>query len=101
LLRFVHVASPQAPKVFGLLPRKGTIPPGTAADLVGFDPTHRGVVSARTQQMNVDYSAFEGWPIQGRAEVVTVRGKVQVRDSTFVGVQNHGRMLRREPTHGA
>jgi dihydropyrimidinase len=68
--------------------------------LVVFDPGHRGTISARTQQMNVDYSAFEGWPIQGRAEVVTVRGQVQVRDGRFVGAQDHGRMLKREPTHG-
>jgi dihydropyrimidinase len=50
--------------------------------------------------MNVDYSAFEGWPTQGRTDVVTVRGRVQVRDGKFVGVQDHGRMLRREATHG-
>jgi dihydropyrimidinase len=51
--------------------------------------------------MNVDYSAFEGWPIQGRTDVVTVRGRVQVRGGRFVGAQDHGRMLRREPTHGS
>jgi len=101
LHRFVQVASTQAAKLFGLFPRKGTIQPGGDADLVVFDPNHRGVISARTQQMNVDYSAFEGWPIQGRVELVTVRGKVQVRDGEFVGAQDHGRMLRREPTHGA
>lgn len=101
LHRFVQVASTQAAKLFGLFPRKGTIQPGGDADLVVFDPNHRGVISVRTQLMNVDYSAFEGWPIQGRVELVTVRGKVQVRDGEFVGAQNHGRMLRREPTHGA
>jgi dihydropyrimidinase len=101
LHRFVHVASTAAAKLFGLFPRKGTIQPGADGDLVVFDPNHRGVISARTQQMNVDYSAFEGWPIQGRVEVVTLRGKVQVRDGAFVGAQNHGRMQRREPTHGA
>ncbi len=101
LHRFVDVASTRAAKLFGLFPRKGTIQPGADADLVVFDPNRRGVISAAAQQMNVDYSAFEGWPIQGRVEAVTVRGKVQVRDGAFVGVQNHGRMLRREPTHGA
>jgi dihydropyrimidinase len=62
---------------------------------VVFDPHHKGVISAKTQQMNVDYSAFENWPIQGRAEVVTVRGRVQVRDGRFVGKNDHGQMLRR------
>jgi dihydropyrimidinase len=99
LHRFVEVASTKAAKLFGLFPRKGTIQPGADADLVIFDPNQRGVISARTQQMNVDYSAFEGMPIQGRVETVTVRGKVQVRDGRFVGMQNHGRMLKREATH--
>ena len=35
--------------------------------------------------MNVDYSVFEGWKIEGRPEVVTVRGKVAARDGKFVG----------------
>jgi dihydropyrimidinase len=99
--RFVDAASTQAARLFGLFPRKGTIQPGADADLVVFDPRHRGVISANSQQMNVDYSAFEGWPIEGRADVVTVRGRVQVRGGRFVGANDHGRMLRREPTHGA
>jgi dihydropyrimidinase len=100
LLRFVEVASTNAAKLFGVFPKKGTIQPGADADLVIFDPNHRGTISARTQQMNVDYSAFEGWPMQGRAETVTVRGRIQVRDGRFVGSLDFGRMLKREPTHG-
>jgi dihydropyrimidinase len=98
--RFVQVASTQAAKLFGLFPRKGTIQPGADADLVVFDPRQRSVISARTQTMNVDYSAFEGWTIEGRTDVVTVRGRVQVQGGRFVGAKDHGRMLRREPTHG-
>ena len=31
-------------------------------------PHYRGTISAKTQAMNVDYSAFEGWKIEGRPQ---------------------------------
>jgi dihydropyrimidinase len=96
---FVNVASTQAAKLFGLFPRKGTIQPGADADLVVFDPAYRGLISAKTHHMNVDYSAFEGWPIEGRPSIVTVRGEVAVRDGKFVGRIGRGKFLRREPSH--
>ncbi len=101
LHRFVETASTTAAKLFGLFPKKGTIQPGADADLVVFDPGYKGKISAKTQQMNVDYSAFEGFPITGRAETVTVRGKIQVQNGKFVGDQACGQFLRREPTHGS
>jgi dihydropyrimidinase len=94
----VNVASTQVAKIFDLYPRKGTIQPGADADLVVFDPGYRGVISAKTQHMNVDYSAFEGWPIEGRPSVVTVRGEVAVRDGQFVGDPTRGRFLKRIPS---
>ncbi|HTU26108.1 MAG TPA: dihydropyrimidinase [Pirellulales bacterium] len=98
LHRFVDVASTAAARRFGLYPKKGAIELGADADLVVFDPSYHGVISARTQQMNVDYSAFEGWPITGRADTVTVRGRVQVRGGRFVGAGDHGRMQQRAAT---
>ena len=100
LHRFVQAASTKAAKLFGLFPRKGTIQPGADADLVIFDPDQRWKISAECQHMNVDYSAFEGWPMRGRVETVTVRGKIQVKGSQFVGTMDHGRMLKREATSG-
>ena len=100
LHRFVDTASTKAAEIFGLYPRKGTIAVGSDADLVVFDPAYRGQITAAGQEMNVDYSAFEGWPIEGRAETVTVRGHVQVRNGRFCGTTDHGQMLRRAPTHG-
>ncbi len=99
LQRFVDVASTKAAKLFGLFPRKGTIAVGSDADLVIYDTDYRGFISAKTQTMNNDYSGFEGWPIEGRPAIVTVRGKVQVKDGDFVGDRKRGRLLRREPNH--
>ncbi len=49
--------------------------------------------------MNVDYSAFEGWPIEGRPSVVTVRGQIAARDGKFVGTVGRGKFLARTPSH--
>lgn len=92
---FVNVASTNVAKTFGLFPRKGSIQPGSDADLVIFDPSYRGIISAATQTMNVDYSAFEGWELKGRPSIVTVRGEVAVRDGKFVGTVGRGQLLAR------
>jgi dihydropyrimidinase len=96
---FVNVASTAAAKLFGLFPQKGTIAIGSDADLVVYDPEYRGAISAATQTMNVDYSAFEGWKIEGRPSLVTVRGEVAVRNGKFVGTIGRGRFLKRQPSH--
>ena len=95
LRQLVDVASTQAAKIFGLFPRKGTIQTGSDADLVVYDPGYRGTISARSQFMNVDYNPFEGWPIEGRPSVVTVRGQVAMRDGRFTGTIGRGQLLKR------
>ncbi|MBM3863324.1 MAG: dihydropyrimidinase [Verrucomicrobia bacterium] len=95
LQQMVAVASTNAAKIFGLHPRKGVIQPGADADLVIYDPDYRGTLSAKTQTQNVDYNAFEGWAIEGRPSLVTVRGEVAVRDGRFVGTVGRGQLLRR------
>jgi dihydropyrimidinase len=97
--RFVDAASTKPAKLFGLFPRKGTIAVGSDADLVIYDPNHKGIISAKTQHVNNDYNGFEGMEIDGRPSLVTVRGKVQVRDGAFVGDSRHGLFLRRDPCH--
>jgi dihydropyrimidinase len=99
LHRFVDAASTRAAKLFGLFPRKGTIAVGSDADLVIYDPDYRGVLSAATQHVNCDYNGFEGMAIEGRPSVVTVRGRVQVKDGKFVGEKGRGRLLKREPAY--
>ncbi|HWA08973.1 MAG TPA: dihydropyrimidinase [Opitutaceae bacterium] len=95
---FVNVASTAVAKQFDLFPRKGAVQPGADADLVVFDPKYRGKISVKTQHMAVDYSAFEGWKLEGRASVVTVRGQVAARDGKFTGTLGRGKFLQRKPS---
>ncbi|MGB2635415.1 MAG: dihydropyrimidinase [Candidatus Acidiferrum sp.] len=97
--RFVDAASTRAAKLFGLFPRKGAIAVGSDADIVVYDTTYRGALSAKTHHTNNDYHGFEGVEIEGRPSVVTVRGKVQVRDGKFVGERGRGKLLKREPSY--
>ncbi|MGY2895200.1 dihydropyrimidinase [Deinococcus sp. UYEF24] len=95
LNRFVDALSTRPAKLFGLYPRKGAVEVGSDADLVVYDPAYRGQISASSTHMNVDYSAFEGWELDGRPDVVTVRGQVAAEQGQFVGEPGRGQLLRR------
>ncbi len=99
LHRFVDALRTRPARLFGLYPRKGTVAVGADADLCVYDPEYRGTITAERHYVNNDYSGFEGFAIDGRPSVVTVRGTVQVRDGKFVGERSRGRMLKREPVH--
>ncbi len=96
LARWVEVASTTPARMFGLYPRKGTIAPGSDADIVIYDPDARQTLSARTHHMNVDYSAYEGFEITGKAETVLSRGQVVVEGGEYRGTPGHGRFLERQ-----
>jgi dihydropyrimidinase len=96
LARWVEVAATTPARMFGLYPRKGVIAPGSDADIVIYDPHAEQVLSAATHHMNVDYSAYEGMKITGRAETVLSRGRVIIEAGEYHGEPGHGRFLRRE-----
>lgn len=74
LNRLAALTATEPAKLFGLYPRKGTIAPGSDADLVVWDPGATGVISAQTQTHQVDYTPFEGFRQSGKAEHVFLRG---------------------------
>ena len=97
LNRFVELTSTSPAKIFGLFPRKGTVAPGSDADLVVFDPNKKQKLSAKTLHMKVDYNPYEGREVTGAAETVLSRGKVIVEKGRFVGKAGAGSFLKRSP----
>jgi len=95
LNRFVELTSTAAAKIFGLFPKKGTIAVGSDADIVIFDPNREATISAATHHMRVDYSAYEGFKVRGVVESVLSRGKVVIRDGSYVGRPGHGQFVKR------
>jgi dihydropyrimidinase len=95
LNRFVELVATTPAKMFGLYPRKGTIAPGSDADIVVFDPKHERVISAETHHMNVDYSCYEGMTVHGLPETVMQRGQVLVEGGEYHGKPGQGKFLPR------
>jgi len=95
--RFVELTSTAPAKIFGLFPRKGTVAPGSDADLVIFDPEKKVTLSARTLHMKVDYNPYEGRSVTGAAETVLSRGRVIVENGKFTGRAGAGSFLKRSP----
>jgi len=95
LSRWVEICSTTPARMFGMYPRKGTIQPGADADIVLYDPNSSWTISVDNHHMNMDYSAYEGFEIQGRVDTVISRGRTIIRDGAYLGSAGHGKYLTR------
>ena len=95
LNRFVEVVSANPAKLMGLYPRKGSLGPGSDADLVVLDPNRRWTVRVEELHMRADYSCWEGWELRGQVVTTVLRGTVLVHEGRFVGPTGGGRFLER------
>ncbi len=94
---FVDLIATRAAKIFGMFPKKGTIAVGSDADLVIFDPNAKHTLSVKTQHMNVDYNAYEGWDVQGKVKTVVLRGTVAIDNGVAKVGKGFGKYIARAP----
>ncbi|MDR1318770.1 MAG: dihydropyrimidinase [Treponema sp.] len=97
LRRFVDLCCTNPAKIFGLYPKKGTIREGSDADLVILDPEKNVTLGKDTIHGRADYTAYEGFRVQGWPVCTISRGEVIVRDGKFSGAAGRGKFLVRGP----
>ena len=95
LQHFVDLVATTPARLFGLYPRKGTIAPGSDADLVIWNPERSMTISAATQHQRVDYTPYEGMQVQGVPDTVLLRGQTIVQNGEYVGGKGGGKYLPR------
>ncbi|KQR24420.1 phenylhydantoinase [Agreia sp. Leaf335] len=96
LERWVEITSTTPARMFGMYGKKGVIQPGADADILVYDPNgHTSIGYEKTHHMNLDYSAYEGYEIDGHVDTVLSRGKVVVDDNTYLGAKGDGRFIKR------
>ncbi len=93
--QFVALNCTNPARIFGLYPRKGTLLPGSDADLSIWDPERRVQYGIGLSQQRTDYDLYEGWELTGYPEKVFLRGKLIVDNGEWLGRRGGGQFLER------
>jgi len=93
LPRFVDLVATRSAKIFGFYPRKGTIRPGSDADLVIWDPAKKWTVAAAGQWQRCDHTLYEGLELHGAPRLVFSRGTAVFADGKIEAEPGRGAWL--------
>lgn len=95
LNRFVELTSTNPAKIFGCYPQKGTLMPGSDADITLWDPEMKVKYGQKVAQHRTDYNLYEGWDLTGFPVVVLSRGTVIVDHGAWSGKAGWGKFVQR------
>jgi allantoinase len=91
---FACFSATNTARTVGLYPRKGTILPGSDADLALYDLEAEWVVEPKAQQFSKNpWSPFEGRSVRGRVVRTVVRGRTVYVDGQIVAEPGSGHFL--------
>jgi dihydropyrimidinase len=94
--RVAEVTSYNTAKIFGIYPKKGTIQPGSDADLTIVDLDLEKIVTADLLQSYSDYTIYEGWKLRGWPIMTIVRGNIIMEDGQVANeALGHGEFVPR------
>ena len=74
--RIAEVTSYNTARIFGMYPKKGTIQPGSDADLTIVDLDLEKTVTPDLLQSYSDYTIYDGWKLRGWPVMTIVRGNI-------------------------
>jgi dihydropyrimidinase len=94
--RVAEVTSYNTARIFGMYPKKGTIQPGSDADLTIVDLDLQKTVRPELLQSYSDYTIYDGWKLCGWPIVTIVRGNVVMEDGEVANeARGHGEFIPR------
>jgi len=100
LVRLAQVMSENPARIFGLYPQKGTLQPGSDADLVIVDPVISHTIKQETQHSHATYTLYEGRTCLGKPILSMQRGKVVLENGELHVPAGEGRFLRTNTQKG-
>lgn len=94
--KLARVLSANPAKIFGLYPTKGSLQPGTDADLVIFDPKKEITLTQDIMHSQAGYTPYEGFKLLGYPIMTFLRGQLLVKDGHFIGQKGRGQFIKAE-----
>ncbi len=91
----VELMSTNPAQTFGF-PNKGTLDPGTDADIVVFDPNETWTIDEEENLSNSTYSIYDGRDVHGAVKQTFLRGELVAEDGEVVVDSPPGRFVERE-----
>ena len=92
---FAQIVSTSPARRFGLYPQKGTIRPGSDADLVLLDPQVHKRIDYTKLHMNCDWSPYEGMEVTGWPVTTLLRGQILCQDEEWLSANPKGQFVPR------
>jgi len=93
--RMCRVLCENPAKLYGLFPRKGTLQPGSDADIVVYDPSGGHVIRAEDCLSAAGYSPYEGFAVDGGIRQVWLRGRLAVESGNVLEQDPRGKYMAR------
>jgi dihydropyrimidinase len=97
LPQLVELLSANPARLWGLWPEKGSLQPGSDADIVVYDPTPEGEIRDEALHYAAGYTPYEGMTVQGEVKATISRGEVIYQEGRFTGREGRGQFVVREP----
>ena len=94
--KVAEVTSYNTARIFGIYPKKGTVQPGSDADLTIVDLDLEKTVTPELLQSYSDYTIYDGWKLRGWPVMTIVRGKIIMEDGQVASeALGHGEFVPR------
>jgi dihydropyrimidinase len=96
LNKLVALLSTNPAKMWGLYPQKGSLTPGTDADIVIVDIVKEKALASDILHAPAGWTPYEGRKVSGFPYATISKGRIIMENDKFMGEKGHGVFLRRE-----
>jgi len=95
LERLAAAASETPARVYGIYPRKGTLQPGSDADMVIVDMKEKRTIRDEEQVTACGWTPYNGLRVKGWPKISIIRGSVAMEDDQVLAEKGSGRFIPR------